>query len=406
MSFTTEISIDRKSGKSVSSQIAQYLRTQIVSNNLMPGDKLPTTQEFMKKVGVGSHTIRTAISKLEKEGLVKSSPRRGTIVKAFSRNGIQSAITPLTEKILDSKSKKDFGFRRIAIMGAFGSPPAELCTFNAETIEGILQECERLGTVAQIFPMSLRHTTGEKIYNTFVRFGIEGAVWPTPTHNEWGAIEYLTLQNMPVVATRRSRGHDNRVCVESDYDRAGYEVGQFFLKQGCENIFVFPYYEENYNAESHDVDGMFPIGIGHGIEKSYRINSPENNFNITFKKHSGYSEKIISSIKHDIDKLKPNTGVVFTNGYHFLHLLKNHGDEIRTILGDKQFVVLSNYTISVKLAPLMKDLNPMILVDSFKEMGTIATQKLLGRIEGFFSETTVLTKIHFRRFNSLDLLRA
>ncbi|ATW27170.1 GntR family transcriptional regulator [Candidatus Formimonas warabiya] len=63
--------------------IFQYLREAIVTSRLMPDDHL-VEEELAKKLNVSRTPIREAIRKLELEGLVKHSPRRGVIVRKFS----------------------------------------------------------------------------------------------------------------------------------------------------------------------------------------------------------------------------------------------------------------------------------------------------------------------------------
>ncbi len=84
-----ELTIDRCSGKPVSLQIANYVRGKIANSDLMPGEKFPTTQDFGRQIGVGPHTVRAAMKHLEQEGLVKSTPRLGTIVCESGFNSVQ-----------------------------------------------------------------------------------------------------------------------------------------------------------------------------------------------------------------------------------------------------------------------------------------------------------------------------
>jgi DNA-binding LacI/PurR family transcriptional regulator len=75
-----ELNIDRNSYNSVGSQIAEYFKGKIQCQDLIPGEKLPTSRQMMAEVGVSSITIKKAISKLVKEGLVKAT-NRGTFVR-------------------------------------------------------------------------------------------------------------------------------------------------------------------------------------------------------------------------------------------------------------------------------------------------------------------------------------
>lgn len=63
--------------------IFQYLREAIVTGKLIPDDHL-VEEELAKKLKVSRTPVREAIRKLELEGLVKHSPRRGVVVRKFT----------------------------------------------------------------------------------------------------------------------------------------------------------------------------------------------------------------------------------------------------------------------------------------------------------------------------------
>lgn len=68
--------------------IFQYLRDAIVSGQMEPEDHL-FEEELAKKFNVSRTPIREAIRKLELEGLVQRSPRRGVIVRKFSLDDVK-----------------------------------------------------------------------------------------------------------------------------------------------------------------------------------------------------------------------------------------------------------------------------------------------------------------------------
>lgn len=68
--------------------IFHYLRELIVNGKLAPGDHL-VEEELAKGFNVSRTPIREAIRKLELEGLVKRSPRRGVVVREFTLEDIE-----------------------------------------------------------------------------------------------------------------------------------------------------------------------------------------------------------------------------------------------------------------------------------------------------------------------------
>ncbi len=57
--------------------IAERLRTQILSGELVPGDRLPTEDQLMAQFGIARNTLREALRVLESQGLVRVLRGRG-----------------------------------------------------------------------------------------------------------------------------------------------------------------------------------------------------------------------------------------------------------------------------------------------------------------------------------------
>lgn len=64
-------------------QIAGILRTAIASNQLLPGDQLPSEAKLIEHFGVARMTVRQAIQELRTEGLVVSEHGRGVFVRSM-----------------------------------------------------------------------------------------------------------------------------------------------------------------------------------------------------------------------------------------------------------------------------------------------------------------------------------
>lgn len=75
-----EINPNKVSRQGLPSQVAAFVRFEILRGNLKPGDKLPTEQEFALQHGVSRAVIREAIAKLRHEGLVVSRQGIGAFV--------------------------------------------------------------------------------------------------------------------------------------------------------------------------------------------------------------------------------------------------------------------------------------------------------------------------------------
>jgi len=392
-----EFSINRKSDISVGMQIAQYFQEKIVNGDLAPGEKLATTKEMVRDFGVGTHTVREAMSRLRSEKLIESSPRKGTFVRS------NTGYTPRTHSAAfeNGSQRAPFAFRRIAMMSSLGEGPDAFASYRAETISGLLQESERLNTVVQVFPQSLKRAPVEQIYKTLVSSGIDGIVWPSPSKQDWTVIEYLRRQDMHVATSRRSRCDDGRACVESDYESVGYRAGLYLLSKACGRVLFLAYYEQDDNGPADLVGGNLPVGLQNGVLRAFSSNGFHSHTSICREIHLGYSPEVISQLKASVSGAEPGTGIIFSDGYQLLCLLQTYGDEIRQILRERAFVVASNASITSRLSPLMKGLNPMVMVDVFEQVAKIVVQKLVGMIDGLFDNTTVLVDVECKLLSEI-----
>lgn len=76
-------------------QVAEYLRRQIQSGELGPGDKVPSSRELQEKFGLASATVQNAFRLLKNEGLIYSIQGRGS----FIRRPAPESETPETEQV-------------------------------------------------------------------------------------------------------------------------------------------------------------------------------------------------------------------------------------------------------------------------------------------------------------------
>jgi GntR family transcriptional regulator len=73
--------IDPGADRAVYKQIADLLRTAIVTGELEPGAQLPSESELVEEHGVARGTARQAIMQLRNEGLIESAHGRGSFVR-------------------------------------------------------------------------------------------------------------------------------------------------------------------------------------------------------------------------------------------------------------------------------------------------------------------------------------
>ena len=77
-------SIDRDSYTPAYAQLAEILKQSMAEGIFMPGDKLPSEAQMVKRYGVSPMTVRRAINSLIDQGYVVAEQGRGTFVKSIN----------------------------------------------------------------------------------------------------------------------------------------------------------------------------------------------------------------------------------------------------------------------------------------------------------------------------------
>jgi len=77
---------------SIGRQVVRELRRQIFSGRLKPGEKVPESK-IAEEMGISRGPVREALLVLEQEGLVATSPRRGSRVVKITINDIREIYT-------------------------------------------------------------------------------------------------------------------------------------------------------------------------------------------------------------------------------------------------------------------------------------------------------------------------
>lgn len=77
---------------SISKQVVRALRQQIFSGQMKPGEKVPESK-IAEEMGISRGPVREALLVLEQEGLVETSPRRGSRVIRITIKDIREMYT-------------------------------------------------------------------------------------------------------------------------------------------------------------------------------------------------------------------------------------------------------------------------------------------------------------------------
>ena len=98
--------------KNISQILVERVTDGILSGSLRPGDKLPTEEEFAKRVGVSRNSVREAVKILEAFGLVEIRRADGTyIADQFRGEIIQPLICGMALSTHNHKDVAEFKVR-------------------------------------------------------------------------------------------------------------------------------------------------------------------------------------------------------------------------------------------------------------------------------------------------------
>ena len=99
-------------------RVYDELKQYIITNNLRPGDKLPTEMEMCEKLGVSRNVLREAIKTFEIIGVLTSTPGVGTVLNKFDANFLSSCMflnlideeINLVEQALDVRKNLEYAY--------------------------------------------------------------------------------------------------------------------------------------------------------------------------------------------------------------------------------------------------------------------------------------------------------
>ena len=132
-------------------QIELQLREAIESGRYRAGDRLPTESELRRQYGVSRITVRTALHRLEEDGLVSTKRGRGTFVT--DQAGIGSQIERNSSRLMafEEDLRRTGADPRVDVLAVERLVPSQRIAALLEVAAGTeVQRVRRLGWVGAI----------------------------------------------------------------------------------------------------------------------------------------------------------------------------------------------------------------------------------------------------------------
>lgn len=149
--------VDPRSGVGIAAQIRTRIAFLIADGELAPGDRLPPVRDLARQLGVNVNTVRSAYTKLDADGLVRTRHGVGTVVLATGVESPHTGALPL-------------GVNTVAVLVGGLNP------FYLSLLRGIEDVAAEQGTLVLVTDTRDSPTLAEAMIRRLIARGVDGIV--------------------------------------------------------------------------------------------------------------------------------------------------------------------------------------------------------------------------------------
>ncbi len=116
--------VDARSGIPLYAQLVEQVKRAVALELLSPGDQLPTVKALALDLTINPNTVARAYRDLERDGIIATSPGRGSFVAPSASPGdAKLAANDVARGALDEavRTARSFGLARDAVAGIFAA---------------------------------------------------------------------------------------------------------------------------------------------------------------------------------------------------------------------------------------------------------------------------------------------
>lgn len=171
------------------SEVANEIRNLIVSAELADRERLPSERALCETYGVSRGTIRDALLKLERDGLVEIRPSSGTYVSYNDKSGADEIIRearPL--ELIDTRFALEPHICRLAVLNA-RRPDFALMEELMDTMERNADNRRVFSEADTAFHQALVKSTGNSLL-----IWIIGQINDVRAQDQWARMRRVTLE--------------------------------------------------------------------------------------------------------------------------------------------------------------------------------------------------------------------
>ena len=216
-------------------QICDYIIDEIAGARLRPGDRIPTEQELASTFAVSRITIRRAMSRLQRDGLIERFRGKGTFVTDRAPH-LAAAARPdaanAAPRSAPPRPRRRIGFIIPEVSDLFG----------VRMLNGIDDRCQEYD-----IDLSIRRSHGSieieaRTITAWIEASLDGII-VFPSHGEFYNPTLLraVLNGFPIVLVDRTLSGIPVPSVLTDHYEASRTITRWLLAQGHQSIaFVSP----------------------------------------------------------------------------------------------------------------------------------------------------------------------
>ncbi len=298
-------------------QVKDYIKDQITSEKLLPGDKVMSETELIQVLDVSRHTVRKALNELSMEQVIETFKGKGSFIKDMS----------LDKRSHNRQSKV------IALVTAFIND-----TIFPELMNGLEQVLSEEGYSIMLYTTRNRVDSEREILQKIYEMDLAGVIveptksaLPNPNGRFY---EGLKAKGIPVLFIHAYYHHMDCDYVIVDDVKAAYEACSYLINKGHRKIGgIF----KSDDLQGHKrYEGYLNCMIDHGLH----INEDHIMWQATEDEHAIFNNKML--LKDFVSRLKGCSALVCYNDEFAIDLMEELEQEALQVPDDISIVAFDN----------------------------------------------------------------
>lgn len=227
-----------QNSRSLTTDLVDILRQQIIDGNLQPGDKLPTSKEIEEKAGVSRSVIREAVAALKAERLIISRQGIGVFVaegannRAFEIEADEFASVKDAIQILELRMAVEVEMVAMAAKNRTAKQMKNIWSclkhFNKQIADGNDAVKEDLA-----FHLSIAESSGNPYFERFINYIGSGAIPSREIINSYDK----SLTSTEFLEILKQEHHAIAEAIdEKDVDKAVFSIREHLGKSIARHI--------------------------------------------------------------------------------------------------------------------------------------------------------------------------